>query len=727
MHPVRVGFVSCLILLGCLAPPAAAAPTTTVQRTIQDCDGDNLLEYTFGEEHIPFTEDPFDADCSREAGEGEDLHLPNTASIVNFLQLSDFQTVDEESPGRVEFLDGSQRAPGLQPFSAAYRPQEALSTQVVESMIRQARNTTSPVTGNKLDLTILTGDNADSQQYNETRWFIDMLDGTTGPGNPDPEMETPGTSPGHDRKLDPNSGIPTSTCKATPGTIYDGVRDSGEAGVPDNGYYEPDSSNPPRDDGDGYSPNPARNEAETGRPVTVRDFPGLLERANEPFESLGIDMPWYTAFGNHDALVQGNDPDAYFGPFGPGPLPPPATATETFDPVLHAVATGCVKVQQPAAGTAPAIAGLQDQIRALREDGISPEEQVEIDRLTGAVLSRAMGALSDPASPSVIVPPDQRRCYVAKDDNVVAEGLAPGPCSTGGWVHQHFRTTGTPVGHGLAPSTPDACVKYGEDEAACRRAAAQVGPGLGRPPEAVSNHDGYYSFVPKPGLRFVVLDTITDECGTPFCSEGSVDDTQFRWLESQITGAEAAGQYVVVFSHHTLRTTRFPTADLTERPQHDGERFDRASEPPRPVGASQADTLEELYCRHPAVIGHVAGHEHENSVERHGCAKDDPPTPGPNPVFWHISSAAHIDFPQQARMIELVNAGGRMKFVTTMLDHEGAPKPGAGDASPNVPRLASIARELAYNDYQGSRGARGTREDRNVILETERPPPPYTP
>jgi len=44
-----------------------------------------------------------------------------------------------------------------------------------------------------------------------------------------------------------------------------------------------------------------------------------------------------------------------------------------------------------------------------------------------------------------------------------------------------------------------------------------------------------------------------------------------------------------------------------------------------------------------------------------------------------------------------------------------------------VPRLASIARELAYNDYQGSRGARGGRQDRNVILDMKRPPPPSTP
>ena len=145
MHRARAGLLTCLAALLLGAPAALAAPTTTVQRTIQDCDGDNLLEYTFGEEHVPFGPPFGDQGCSAEAGEG--LQLPNGASIINFLQLSDFQTVDEESPGRVEFVDGTQRAPGLQPFSAAYRPQEALSTQVVESMIRQARNATSPVTG----------------------------------------------------------------------------------------------------------------------------------------------------------------------------------------------------------------------------------------------------------------------------------------------------------------------------------------------------------------------------------------------------------------------------------------------------------------------------------------------------------------------------------------------------------------------------------------------------
>jgi hypothetical protein len=689
MQRARPGVLACLaVMVGLL--PAGAAAQTTVQRTIQDCNGDNLLDSAPGEPYVLFGS-PFgtsDEGCAPDkAQHADDTGVGRDGALLNFLQLTDFQTVDEESPGRVEFVDGSQRAPGAQPFSAAYRPQEALSTQVTEAMIRQVRTAVSPVTGTKPSLTILTGDNADSQQYNETRWFIDLMDGG---------------------KVDPNSGVPTAACPGTPGTRYDGVRDSGVRDAPDDGYYEPDASGGPADDGDGYSPDRARNAQETGSDVTVRDFPGLLERANEPFDARGIGMPWYSAFGNHDALVQGNSPDAYAGPLG-------SPATEVFDPAFQALATGCVKVKQPSAATMQEIRDLFAQI------GPHPTpDQVSL------VLARAQQVLAD-GDGGTNVPPDARRCYLAKDDNADGAGLAPGPCSTGSWIHQHFRTTGTPVGHGFAPTNPAECLKYGADAPACRAASQKIGdPTLGRPDSAVAAHDGYYSFVPKRGFRFVVLDTITDECGSEFCSDGSVDDTQFNWLRGQITAAEAAGQYVLVFSHHTLRTTRFPSTDPSEQPQHNGEQVDRKDGMPIPPSANE--TLEELYCQHPNVLAHIAGHEHTNYVERHSCANDSPPTPGTNPVFWHISTAAHIDWPQQSRMIELVRAHGQLAIVTTMLDHAGPPNPGAGPASRDVPRLASIARELAYNDYQGARAARGTRQDRNVVLPLgNRPPPGSTP
>src|SRR5215212_6532293 len=176
-----------LAALAFSAPAALAAPFTTADRTIQDCDGDNLLEPAPGERYVPPSSQA-PSDCTK--GQGQLPRYPSSASLLNFLQLTDFQLADEESPGRVEFLDTTQRAPGLNPFSAAYRPQESLAPQVTEAMVRQARNTVSPVTGARLDLTILTGDNADSQQFNETRWFIDILDGTTGAGDPDPEMSS---------------------------------------------------------------------------------------------------------------------------------------------------------------------------------------------------------------------------------------------------------------------------------------------------------------------------------------------------------------------------------------------------------------------------------------------------------------------------------------------------------------------------------------------------------
>jgi metallophosphoesterase (TIGR03767 family) len=620
------------------AAPALGAPATTLQRTIQDTDGDNLLEYAPGE---PYTV----------VGAGQAFRPPPQGSILNFLQLSDFQMVDEESPGRVEPIDTTQRAPGLNPFSAAHRPQEALTTQGTEAMVRQVRNAVSPVTGEKVALTVLTGDNADSQQYNETRWFIDILDGTT---------ESPGT-------IDPDSGLHEAVggCTLPPGlayedngSVYDGVRGGGRPGQ-DTGYYEPDGEG----DGDGYTPDRERNQAEVPGPhadVTVRDFPGLFEAAQDRFEALGLDMPWYTAFGNHDALVQGNSSDAFFGPFGPSP--------EALNPVYDAIVRGCVK---PSALPA----------------GVSPEDFA-----------------ADPAgyllqSQPVVVPPDPRRCHLAKDE----PNTAADPCDSGGWIQQHSRTTGLPVGHGFEPFA----LGSGEQ-------------GAGRPDSARANHDGYYSFSPRPGLRFVVLDTITDECGAPVCSEGSVDDVQYRWLEQEIGAAAQAGEYVLAFSHHTERTTRFPSTDPTEEPIHYGERFDRMSEPPRPVRPDAVETLEDLFCRHPNVLAHVAGHEHENYVHEHTC---EDPGQGPN-RFWEVSTAAHIDWPQQSRMIELVrNGDGTLSLVLTILDHDGPALPGTGTAGFSVLRLASIARELAYNDYQGSRGARGEREDRNVIVKMDRPWP----
>ncbi len=77
-----------------------------------------------------------------------------------------------------------------------------------------------------------------------------------------------------------------------------------------------------------------------------------------------------------------------------------------------------------------------------------------------------------------------------------------------------------------------------------------------------------------------------------------------------------------------------------------------------------------------------------------------------------------------------------MSLAVTMLDHDGPPEPGGppatrpdrGASGEQVLKLASIGRELAYNDYQGSRAANGAPEDRNAILPLAQPwPYPPTP
>src|SRR3954467_44812 len=110
----RMGTAIALIAAFTMTATAAAAPRDTTVRTIQDTDGDNLLEFAPGEDHCVFTLSltPSEADCAAARPTG-----PKPKSVLNFLQLSDFQTVDEESPARVEAVDTTQRAPGLNPFS----------------------------------------------------------------------------------------------------------------------------------------------------------------------------------------------------------------------------------------------------------------------------------------------------------------------------------------------------------------------------------------------------------------------------------------------------------------------------------------------------------------------------------------------------------------------------------------------------------------------------------
>jgi len=215
------------------------------------------------------------------AAPGKGRHRRRT-SLLYFAQMSDFQLADEESPTRVEALDYAST-----PFTAAWRPQEAMGPQSIDEGIRQInRFLDSPIRNRrnrhaKMNLLVTTGDSADNQQANEVAWTVKLLEGG---------------------RLDPNSGVETAGCgPAGEAAKYTGVQDyddTAESGQ----FWDP--------------------ERPSGTFAAWPRWPGLMDRAQRAFDTPGLKMPSYVAFGNHDGLVQGN-----------------AWANAAF----QAIATSCVK------------------------------------------------------------------------------------------------------------------------------------------------------------------------------------------------------------------------------------------------------------------------------------------------------------------------------------------------------------------------------------------------
>ena len=104
----------------------------------------------------------------------------------------------------------------------------------------------------------------------------------------------------------------------------------------------------------------------------------------------------------------------------------------------------------------------------------------------------------------------------------------------------------------------------------------------------------------------------------------------------------------------------------------------------------------------------VNGHSHENRVTPH-------PRPGGG-GFWEVLTAAHVDWPQQARIVELAdNRDGTLSIFGTLIEHAGPARP-AGVGPGRVLDLAAWSRELSFNDPQADLGALGGPGDRNVEL-----------
>ncbi len=234
---------------------------------------------------------------------------------------------------------------------------------------------------------------------------------------------------------------------------------------------------------------------------------------------------------------------------------------------------------------------------------------------------------------------------------------------------------------------------------------AHTGPGPrghGFDDGAADGREVFSAFPIAPGVLCVSLDT-TNPAGFV---NGSLGDGQLRWLErtlravssrhydadGNLTRRQVSDQLVLVFSHHTSATmdNLVPDPDRPLERRHDGA------------------ALVALLSRFPNVVAWVNGHSHRNQITAHRG-------PTPDRSFWEVNTASHIDFPQQARVIELLdNRDGTVSLFTTLIEAAAPARADYGDLSPAG--LASLYREIGCNDPAADPALGGGPADHNAEL-----------
>ncbi|MBO0657048.1 TIGR03767 family metallophosphoesterase [Streptomyces triculaminicus] len=183
--------------------------------------------------------------------EGRSGREDRRTALACFVQFTDLHLTDVQHPLRYEFFRSAD--------AGGWRPHEALTLPGVVSLVERVNKLRrGPATGKPLGFMVTTGDNGDENARIEVEWFLTALSGG---------------------RMNPNTGDPRH---------YEGVQNSGLKL-----YWHPDTALRDQDKAVGYP-----------------RIDGYLAAACRGVTSPGLNIPWYSTFGNHDGLSGGCYPAA---------------------------------------------------------------------------------------------------------------------------------------------------------------------------------------------------------------------------------------------------------------------------------------------------------------------------------------------------------------------------------------------------------------------------------
>ena len=158
---------------------------------------------------------------------------------------------------------------------------------------------------------------------------------------------------------------------------------------------------------------------------------------------------------------------------------------------------------------------------------------------------------------------------------------------------------------------------------------------------------GYRSWVPIPGLRFVLLDGTVDTKSTAM---GFFEAKQLDWLEAQLNDAKAKKESVVIALH-------YPPVEPFHSRSHQ-------------IHPPEAKRLNAILNTHTNVIGVLSGHYHTAKLQtRHGIV--------------HVHSPSLMEYPNAFRIVTVDPQQGKMSLKwmpTTRTDLQALSK--SKDRSP---------------------------------------------